>query len=150
MNVMLWIILPFLTGTTDPSGTALILSGNLPLCFFRMYCQPFENKFKEHEKSQETNERFQSISQLVNAEDVIVMMLLIIALISYEHDTTLVILANTTAMVYAGQSCESYWPIKWWFTIALSWDLSLMYDKAASFMGWFLLEGQARMEVAWK
>lgn len=33
----------------------------------------------------------------MNVKDVIVMMLLIIALISCEHDTTLVILANTTA-----------------------------------------------------
>ena len=38
---------PFLKGTSDPSGTALILSGNRPSCFSRMYIQP---RRREEEK----------------------------------------------------------------------------------------------------
>ena len=48
--------------------------------------------------SQGTNERFQLYEPAqVYAKNVIVMMLLIIALISCERDTVLVILANTTS-----------------------------------------------------
>lgn len=31
---------PFLYGTTEPSGTALISRGSLPPCVFKMYCHP--------------------------------------------------------------------------------------------------------------
>ena len=39
---ILFFISPFFTGTTDPSGTALILSGNFPSWAFKIYCHPFE------------------------------------------------------------------------------------------------------------
>ena len=38
--------LPFLTGTTEPSGTALILSGSFPPCLSNMYCQPLKKELR--------------------------------------------------------------------------------------------------------
>lgn len=43
---ILFFISPFFTGTTDPSGTALILSGNFPPWAFKIYSHPWTKQLK--------------------------------------------------------------------------------------------------------